>query len=269
MHSVQLRALILGCLVSLLTQLASAYETPLVTATTPAVPQSGIFIGNSFFYNNNSMHTHLRNIMLADPSRLPFRSTSVTISGSGLDWHNVEAYFAPNGIGRYSFVGDNAIEFNNQVRLFDIAILMDCSQCPIHPVLKDIFTEYVKKHGDTVRKHGADPVLFMSWAYADKPEMTESLADAYVKAGNANQMLVIPAGLAFARSIKLRPELNLYAPDKRHPSLAGTYLGAALVYASIFKRSPVGNSYTADLDPGTVQYLQTVAWETVQAFYRQ
>ena len=90
MHSVQLRTLILGCLVSLLTQLASAYETPVVTATTPVVPQSGIFIGNSFFYNNNSMHTHLRNIMLADPSRLPFRSTSVTISGSGLDWHNVE-----------------------------------------------------------------------------------------------------------------------------------------------------------------------------------
>ena len=117
--------------------------------------------------------------------------------------------------------------------------------------------------GASVYRGGDGPLTTCPSTFADP------LADAYVKAGNANQMLVIPAGLAFARSIKLRPELNLYAPDKRHPSLAGTYLGAALVYASIFKRSPVGNSYTADLDPGTVQYLQTVAWETVQAFYRQ
>ena len=29
---------------------------------------------------------------------------------------------------------------------------------------------------DFARKHGADPILFMSWAYADKPEMTEQLA---------------------------------------------------------------------------------------------
>ena len=59
----------------------------------------------------------------------------------------------------------------------------------------------------------------MSWAYADKPEMTAQLAEAYTIAGNDNNALVIPAGLAFARSISKQPELNLYAPDKRHPSL--------------------------------------------------
>jgi hypothetical protein len=71
---------------------------------------------------------------------------------------------------------------------------------------------------DIVRQHGARPVFFMSWAYADKPEMTAQLAEAYTKAGNDNDALVIPAGLAFANSVKQRPELNLYAPDKRTPA---------------------------------------------------
>jgi hypothetical protein len=79
-------------------------------------------------------------------------------------------------------------------------------------------------------------------------------------------MRVVPAGPAFAASIAKRPDINLYAPDKRHPSLAGTYLGAAVVMASLFKKSPVGNSYTAGLPADVAQHLQAVAWETVQSF---
>lgn len=55
---------------------------------------------------------------------------------------------------------------------------MDCSQCPIHPQLKDIFVAYAKKNAEIVRSHGAEPVYFMSWAYADKPEMTRQLDEA-------------------------------------------------------------------------------------------
>jgi hypothetical protein len=247
---------------------ASAYEAPKVTQTNPLAPKSAIFIGNSFFYYNNSMHGHVRNIISAADKKQPFRGTSVTISGSGLDWHNVEAYFQPNGIGRYSFVADNKVQFNKLDKLFDLAIMMDCSQCPTHPDLKQVFVEYAKKHSDTVRKHGAEPIFFMSWAYADAPEMTEQLADAYVKTGNANNAMVIPAGLAFAKSIAIRPDLNLYVPDKRHPSLMGTYLAANVVYASLFKKSPIGNGYTAELEPAVAKYLQTVAWETVKEFYK-
>jgi hypothetical protein len=247
---------------------AFAYEAPKVTQTNPLNPTSAIFIGNSFFYYNNSLHGHVRDIISAADKKQPFRGTSVTISGSGLDWHNVEAYFQPNGIGRYSFVADNKVQFNKLDKLFDIAIMMDCSQCPVHPELKAIFAEFAKKHSETVRKHGAEPILFMSWAYADAPEMTEQLADAYVKVGNANNAMVIPAGLAFAKSIAIRPDLNLYVPDKRHPSLMGTYLAANVVYASLFKKSPIGNGYTAGLDPSVARHLQMVAWDTLKEFFK-
>jgi hypothetical protein len=107
----------------------------------------------------------------------------------------------------------------------------------------------------------------MSWAYADKPEMTEQLAEAYTTAGNANNALVIPAGLAFARARAKQPELNLYAPDKRHPSPAGTYLAASTVFAVLTGKSPVGNSYHASIDEKTASFLQEIAWETVQDYY--
>jgi hypothetical protein len=229
-------------------------------------PASAIYIGNSFFYYNNSMHGHVTNLLRGAGETRPFRSTSVTISGSGFDWHDVESYFRPNAVGAYSFDENNNVVFNNNTKLFDIAIMMDCSQCPIHPRLSSVFTDFAKRNSDTVRRHGAKPVFFMSWAYADKPEMTQQLADAYTRAGNDNGALVIPAGLAFARSIRERPDLNLYVADKRHPSLAGTYLAAATTYAAIFGSSPEGNSYTAGLDAETARFLQTTAWLTVRDY---
>lgn len=245
----------------------AAQTKPKVTDLGIAQPASAIFIGNSFFYYNNSLHGHVTQLVRAADPAYRVRLTSVTISGSGSDWHDVGSYFRPNAIGQYSFDSNNNVVFNKVDRLFDMAIMMDCSQCPVHPQLKTVFTEQFKKHSETVRQHGARPVFFMSWAYADKPEMTAELAEAYTKAGNDNDALVIPAGLAFANSVKQRPELNLYVADKRHPSLAGTYLAAATVYAAIFKKSPVDLSYTAGLEAGTAKFLQTVAWDTVQAYY--
>jgi hypothetical protein len=248
-----------------------AQTKPAVTSLGPDFPKTEIFIGNSFFYYNNGMPGHVTLLeRAADPDRKQdYRATMVTIGGSGFDWHDVESYFRPNAIGSYSFDEQNNVVFTRRDKPFDVAVMMDCSQCPIHPRLKPIFTDYVKKNSDIVRAHGARPVLFTSWAYADKPEMTAQLAEAYTIAGNENNALVIPAGLALARALGKQPELNLYAADKRDPSLAGTYLAACTVFAAMTGRSAVGNSYLAGIDEPTARLLQTVAWETVQEYYQK
>jgi hypothetical protein len=242
---------------------------PAITRLPGGEPKTSIWIGNSFFYFNNGMTGHVSSMQkAANPAaKNAYRNTMVTMGGSGFDWHDVASYFRPDAIGRYSFDDNNVVIFNRLDKLFDVAIMMDCSQCPIHPQLKPIFETYAKKHADTVRKNGATPIFFMSWAYQDKPEMTAQLAEQYTVAGNANGAFVIPAGLAFANSIAKRPDLNLYQPDKRHPTLAGTYLGAATVYAALTNKTPVGNPYTAGLDAATVAHLQATAWETVRAYY--
>jgi hypothetical protein len=237
---------------------------PLIAPGTP--PSSAIYIGNSFFYFNNGIISHMAPLIAAGTPGFRHRHTMLTISGSGLDWHDVESYFRPNALAKYSFTPDNKVVFNQIERLYDVAVMMDCSQCPVHPQLKPVFHEYAKKHADTVRRHGARPVYFMSWAYKDAPEMTAQLEAEYVAAARANGAMVIPAGLAFARSVAQRPELELYHADKRHPSAAGSYLSALTTYATLFGRSPVGFSYTGGLPPDVARHLQTVAWDTVQAF---
>src|SRR5207302_11331400 len=160
----------------------------------------------------------------------------------------VESYFRPNAIASYSFDEHNNVVFGERDKLFDVAVMMDCSQCPIHPRLKTVFSEFAGKDSEIVRAHGAKPVFFMSWAYADKPEMTAQLAEAYTVAGNANNALVIPAGLAFARAISKQPELNLYAPDRGHPSLAGAYLPTYGVFAARLARAPLCYSEGVRID---------------------
>ena len=255
-----------GLLLSLLAPQALQAQADPKAALPGAPPESVLWVGNSFFYYNNSLHGHFGRLVASAGSGARVRGVSVTISGSGLDWHDMASLLRPDGLGRYSFVGDNDIQFNPPGRQYDTAVMMDCSQCPIHPKLQAAFHDTVKKNAQLLRQAGVRPVLFMSWAYHDKPEMTVQLAEQYTQAGKANGALVIPAGLAFARAISRQPDTVLYESDKRHPSLAGTYLAACTAYATLFGKSPVGLAYTAGLPADLAARLQTAAWETVQAY---
>src|ERR1700704_1472321 len=190
---------------------ALAQTKPIVTTLGPDFPKAEMFIGNSFFYYNNGMPGHVSLLeKAADPEhKQDYRTTMVTIGGSGFDWHDVESYFRPDAIGNYSFDEHNNIVFSKRDKLFDVAVMMDCSQCPIHPRLKPVFAEFAKKDSDIVRAHGAKPVFFMSWAYADKPEMTAQLAEAYTVAGNDNNALVIPASPSPAPSASSRSSISM------------------------------------------------------------
>src|SRR5262245_5168107 len=117
---------------------------PKVTSLGLDTPKTVIYIGNSFFYYNNGMPAQVVGLARAvdAANQAQYRSSMVTISGSGLDWHDVDTLFRPNAIGRYSFDANNNVVFNKIDRLFDVAIMMDCSQCPVHPQLKPIFHEF-------------------------------------------------------------------------------------------------------------------------------
>lgn len=246
-----------------------AQTKPKIRALSVQDPASVVYIGNSFFYYNNGVSNHVGEMLGAQNPPQRVRQTMVTIGGSGFDWHDVDWVFRPNAIGRYSFDRNNNVVMNDpKQKLFQVAVMMDCSACPLHPDLSPIFTTYAKKNADAVRGHGALPVFFMSWAYQDKPEMTAMLAEAYTKAGNDNDALVIPAGLAFARATKERPDINLYVKDKRHPTPAGTVLASATIYSALFGRSPAGLTYETSVSADDIKALQAIAWATTQDYYK-
>ena len=227
-----------------------------------------MFVGNSFFYYNNSLHNHLRKIISGDESVSTINTRSVTINGSSLSWHSVDAYLDNKNIGSFRIDSNKDNKYiESKDTSIDAVIFMDCSLCPIHPQTKDSFHKYVAKHSKTIRAKGAEPMLFMSWPYKNKKDMVYELREEFIKAANTNNILLIPAGEAFHNLNTTHPEINLYTSDKRHPSKEGTYLAAAVVFGTLFQKQTEGNKAIMDLDQDVALKIQQVADKTVSEFF--
>ena len=150
------------------------------------------------------------------------------------------------------FIINNLI--NLSVEPFDVLIMHDCSRCPINK--KNDFHRMIKTHSNDLKEVGIEPVLMMTWPYKDEPKMIETLSNEYIKAANENQILVIPVGLAFAKANEKFSKINLYTSDNRHPSKAGTYLGACVIFSALYKKSPENNPYHFGLEPEIAKNLQ-------------
>ena len=225
-----------------------------------------MLIGNSFFYYNNSLHNHLGDLYDADPDLDTPRRRSITINGSSLSWHDVESYLSNEEIGSFKIDSDTNTYEPYEEKDIDVVIMMDCSLCPINDERKESFYKYVKKHSQTIRSKGIEPILFMSWPYKNKPEMQQQLEKEFFKASKLNNLRMVPAGPAFLFVNKNFSNINLYTEDLRHPSKEGTYLAALMVFTTLSKKSPVGNSYSMGLDPKVARTLQEVAWDIHRKF---
>lgn len=230
-------------------------------------PEQVLMIGNSFIYFNNGMHNPLVNLIKADKSLgKDHKIRKITINGSSLTWHNVKTYISNPFIGSFTFDKNNNL-VNLKKKPFELAILQDCSRCPISKATKSMFHKVIDVHSKTLKEANIEPALMMTWAYQDKPSMTKKLAKEYIDAANRNNILVIPVGLAFAEINKNFPEINLYKKDKRHPSRLGTYLAACVIFSSVYKKSPEGNPFLFGIEPEDAKIIQQVAWQVSADFY--
>jgi len=229
----------------------AACAAPEVTHIDP--PKRVLFVGNSFSYYNDSLHGHLRQLVLASDSAhaKDYLFKSMTISGAYLVEHS------------------GGLPYALASRHWDLVVLQGQSQEPMASDAKksERFRETARGFDGLIHASGAKTAFFMTWAYQAKPEMTALLAEGYESIGNELGDLVVPVGLAFQRSLEKRPSLILHFKDHMHPSPAGTYLAACTFFAALYGASPVGNPYVADLDPEVARYLQGIAWDTVQAYY--
>jgi hypothetical protein len=71
-----------------------------------------------------------------------------------------------------------------------------------------------------------------------------------------------PTAIAWKRAAEARPELALWQPDGMHASLAGTYLGACVLYQTLYQASPKGLRFTAGLAEHDAAFLQDIAATT-------
>lgn len=230
-------------------------------------PKQILMVGNSFIYFNNGMHNPLVRMIRADKDLGEgHKIRKATINGSSLTWHNIKTYVSNPFIGSFTFDQDNNL-VESKKEPFEVVIMHDCSRCPVNKKTQKMFHAAVDVHTKALKKDKIEVMLMMTWPYKDKPGMTKKLRKEYVKAANRNKIMVSPVGLAFHEVNKNYPDINLYTKDLRHPSPAGTYLAASVLFASIYKKTPEGNSFTFGLDVEKAKTLQKIAWQVTQNFY--
>lgn len=263
----------------LLILMSAALSAQAVTAGERSPPQPEIktitapyrilFVGNSFSYYNNSIHKHFGNLMrAADMYTLHSpKLRAMTISGG------------------YLFEHEGGIDTMVQPDAWDVVVMHGYSDAPINKDKSARFSEWARKHVQTIRSRSAEPVFLMTWAYKNKPQMAAPMRDAYTSIANELGVMVIPVAVGFDKVSQEHPQLELYSQDIlgfdqsdgdvrviykeiiKHPSLAGSYLAACIIYATLYNESPQGLVYDADLNADTAALLQSTAWDVVTEYF--
>ncbi len=229
---------------------ASAAPVPEVTTIDP--PKNILFIGNSFTYYNNGLHNYLRRLIdTADNSGNSSGALKLmTISGAKLSEH------AP------------ALRAILRSEDWDVVVLQGNSLEAVDRSTIKNFRDASRAFHKEIDKSGADTVFFMTWAYTGQPQMTDSLDTSYTVIGNFLDSLVVPVGLAFEKAREQHPEISLIMQDKKHPTLAGTYLAACVFYAALYQQSPADLDYRPPrLKDSTARALREVAWQAAREYY--
>lgn len=224
----------------------------------PSAPNI-LFLGNSYTFAND----------------LPAMFEALSWSGG----FRADVYELTDGSYRLEYFADPDDELGAKVYEglteydWDYVILQEQSRVPtieaetmMYPAARTLDALIQKADGQTV--------FLMTWAYRDgddltgygirkkttREEMQGELFAAYQTIANELDALLSPAGVAFIRFAKERPEVELWDPeDGMHPTVAGSYLAACTLYATLYNESPVGLEYTAELEPETAQALQRCA----------
>ena len=156
---------------------------------------------------------------------------------------------------------------------WDIVVLQEQSEAPAADTSRvGAFEPAVRTLVGSIESLGGRPLLLATWAHrdgdadigiADYTTMQARLDAAYVGIARQLSVGVAPAGAAWAAVRAADPTIDLWQADGSHPSVAGTYLAACVVYASIFGTSPVGLDGGGDLSADTRRALQEAAAATV------
>lgn len=233
-----------------------------------------LFVGNSYTYFNN-LPQMLSGLAASAKPPQTIETEMITVGGATLKslWAGGKPQ-AALASGKWNYVILQEQSTLGPTRMVDGVVQINDP--------KD-FQASVRTIDPEIKKAGAKPLLYMTWARKDTPEKQSLLTDAYQSIGKELGDKVAPVGLAWQTALKARPNLELHVADKSHPNPAGSYLAACVFYATIFGKSPerlaaritgtiVENSGTVtgsqgdlvNLNKEDAAFLQKIAWETVQ-----
>jgi hypothetical protein len=236
-----------------------------------------LFIGNSFTYFNNM--PRMVEAMGMGSGRQPISSRMVATGGASLedDW------------------ADSLVQQALHSRRWDWVVVNDQSTFSETYLVNGQFRvhgwaelEPNAAHFDSAaRTMGARFAIIMHWPDQDAPARdADALAYAFTSVARRLHATLIPVEPVWLSVRHSDPAIELYDADKHHPSPAGSYLLASVVYSTLTNR-PAGPGpdtvrgpaveeaeghvhpdslvLLAALSPATVSTLQHAAWQEHEA----
>ena len=211
-------------------------------------PQQGLrvlFVGNSHTFTNDVPGLTAKLAKAADVDR-PLMVWSEVPGGTSfqMHWNN----------GRVQHL-------LGEVK-WDLVVLQDQSAMPnMSPQQRQQETlPFARNLNEKIKESGARTVLFMTWGYQqDYPATLKWSRDAYTELAMDLKADLVPVGTAWEKALDKRPDIALWGPDGNHADVRGSYLAACCFFAAFYGKSPVGNSFTANLDADEAKFLQETA----------
>jgi hypothetical protein len=126
--------------------------------------------------------------------------------------------------------------------------------------------DYATRFAGEIRKIGGRPAMYMVWPGLDREAEWSAVSASYAAAAEAVDGLLLPAGEALRAVRASTPSISLFEGDGFHPSGAGTYGVALVIYARAAGVSPVGLTARAggsSLPPAYVIALEAGAAQAI------
>ncbi len=101
------------------------------------------------------------------------------------------------------------------------------------PESPNTFFRYAERFDKEIKANGAATVFYMTWSRKQRKEEQVYLTKAYTRIAEKLGSTLAPVGLAWD-DVRDNPALELYDEDGSHPSLAGSYLAALTLAATLF-----------------------------------
>ena len=122
-----------------------------------------------------------------------------------------------------------------------------------------------------IRAVSATPALYSVWPSSTRREDFDRAIESYALAAQDVNGLLFPVAAAWLAAWRRDSTLALYSADGLHPSAAGSYLAALVMYGVLFDRSPVGlpprvrlpSGAQLGVTPGMAGVLQEAAAEVL------
>jgi hypothetical protein len=208
-----------------------------------------LFVGNSYTFVND----------------LPATFASLARSGG----HRIEVGMAAEGgwtLAQHAASADTRSKIASKA--WNFVVLQEQSQVPavedlrqgeMYPAARQLVT--------TIRATGAQPVFFETWAHragwpenglSDYASMQAAINRGYEEIATEQAARLAPVGKAWSAAVG-KGDLTLWQDDGSHPTVAGTYLAACVMYQAVFDQSPEGLSYLAGLSNEDATLLQSIA----------